>query len=458
MAMRRPGSLFVRAVVAASLLVGASAPVVAPAAATRPAQSTGELPPPKAQIVVDAATGAVLAGDHIHDALYPASLVKIMTALVAVERLPENETIPVSTLAASKPPMKITMQEGQRWPLEHAIASMMMVSANDAAFAIAEHAGGGSIEGFADVATDAAERFGLRDSTISDPSGLDDESSHNGGSRMSAYDLAIVTRNALSVPVIAKYAAMPEYSFTDPAGQQRYLPNHNKLVVEGGGNHYGGATGFKTGYTDQAQHTLVATATRDGRTLVAVLLGAPTYGYAEAAALLDFGFSTPADADGTGERLPEVAVSPYATRLADQQAFMALASSTSATDGTTAAVSSVPVEAAAPLAARETRSSQSGDETDEEGGGGSGLLSTRNVIVVAVVLLAALVMLRRRAVKRQRARRIARQRARAAQMRSGGLPVVDGKYRAGMRLGPPVESHVRIRRAGDNQPRRHGTG
>jgi D-alanyl-D-alanine carboxypeptidase len=456
--MRRPGSLFVRAVVAASLLVVASAPLVEPVvAATHPAQSTGELPPPKAQIVVDATTGAVLAGDHIHDALYPASLVKIMTALVAVERLAEHETIPVSALAAGKPPMKITMQEGQRWPLEHAIASMMMVSANDAAFAIAEHVGGGSIDGFADVATDASERLGLRDSTISDPSGLDDESSHDGGSRMSAYDLAVVTRNALSVPVIAKYAAMPEFSFTDPAGQQRYLPNHNKLVVEGG-YRYGGATGFKTGYTDKAQHTLVATATRDGRTLIAVLLGAPTYGYAEAAALLDLGFSTPAAADGTGERLPEIAVSPYATRLADQQAFAALASNTSATDGTTAALSSVPVEAAAPLAAREGRSSQSGDETADEGSGGGGLLSTRNVVIALVVLLVTLVMLRRRAVKRQRARRIARQRARAAQMRSGGLPVVDGKYRAGMRLGPPVESHVRVRRVGDNDPRRHGTG
>jgi D-alanyl-D-alanine carboxypeptidase len=460
MTMRRPGSLFVRAVVAASLLAGASADLVEPAAATRPAQSTGELPPPKAQIVVDATTGAVLAGDHVHDALYPASLVKIMTALVAVERLPANETIPVSALAAGKPPMKITMHEGQRWPLEHAIASMMMVSANDAAFAIAEHVGGGSIEGFADVATDAAERLGLRDSTISDPSGLDDESSHDGGSRMSAYDLAVVTRNALSVPVIAKYAAMPEFSFTDPAGRQRYLPNHNKMVVEGG-YRYGGASGFKTGYTDKAQHTLVATATRDGRTLIAVLLGAPTYGYAEAAALLDLGFSTPADADGTGERLPEITVSPYATRLADQQAFAALASSTSASDGTTAAVSSVPVEAAAPLAARGARSSQSGDEGADEGsggGGGGGLLSTRNVIIVAVVLLLTLVMLRRRAVKRQRARRITRQRARAAQMRSGGLPVVDGKYRAGMRLGPPVESHVRVRRVGGDEPRRRGTG
>jgi D-alanyl-D-alanine carboxypeptidase (penicillin-binding protein 5/6) len=451
--MRRPGTFVVRALLAACMLAGGATSFADPAAATLPRQSA-ELPPPRAQILVDATTGTVLAGDHVHDPLPPASLIKIMTALVAVERLPEDSTIAVSELAASKPPMKISMQAGQQWPFEQAMASLMMVSANDAAYALAEQAGDGSIDGFADAATAMAKRLGLKDSTLGDPSGLDDESSYRGGSLMSAYDLAIVTRNALTVPVITKYAAMPEYSFVDPAGQTRYLPNHNKLVVEGG-YHYGGATGFKTGYTTKAQHSVVATATRDGRTMIAVVVGAPTYGYAEASALLDLGFATPADSKGAGERLPDVAVSPYASRRADQLAFAALANPTAGSPASALSASSIPVEAVAPIAARDTQAQDNGSSDD---GGGGGLLTTRNFVILLLLLGAALVVLRRRAVKRQRARRIARQRARAAQMRSGGLPVVDGKYRPGMRLGPPVESHVRIRKSSNDAPRRHRTG
>jgi D-alanyl-D-alanine carboxypeptidase (penicillin-binding protein 5/6) len=453
--MRRPGTLVVRAVAAlflvAGLGAGAATNFAAPAAAARPRQNA-DLPAPKAQIVVDAGTGAVLAGDQVHDALPPASLVKIMTALVAVEHLPVDGAVPVSALAAGKPPMKITMQEGQEWPVEHAMASMMMVSANDAAYALAEAAGGGSIDGFAEVAHDMAERLGLKDSTLGDPSGLDDESSYEGGSRMSAYDLAVVTRNALTVPLITKYAGIPEFQFVDPAGQTRYLPNHNKLVVDGM-YHYAGATGFKTGYTTLGQHSVVATATRNGRTLIAVVIGAPTYGYAEAASLLDLGFATPADAEGTGERLPDIAVSPYASRVADRESFGALAAPTASVTGRVLSASSIPVEASAPIAARPEQDEN--DRNDDSGGGG-GLFTMRNFLIAGVFLLVVLVMLRRRAVKRQRARRIARQRARAAQMRSGGLPVVDGRYRVGTRVGPPVESHVTIRRATNDPPRRTG--
>jgi serine-type D-Ala-D-Ala carboxypeptidase (penicillin-binding protein 5/6) len=334
------------------------------------------------------------------------------------------------------------MEVGQRWPFEQALASLMMVSANDAAYALAEAAGGGTLDGFTQVASDTAKRLGLRDSTITDPSGLDDESSYKGGSTMSAFDLAIVTRNALAVPAITKYASMPEYHFVDPTGTTRYLPNHNKLVVDGA-YHYAGATGFKTGYTDKSQHSVVATATRNGRTLIAVVIGAPTLGYENAAALLDIGFATPADAKGTGEHLPDNAVSPYASRVADQHAFAALASAATGDPTQSLTASSIPVEAAAPIAAHQATPARE----RSGGGGGGGVLSFRNMLIVTILLLGVLVVLRRRAVKHQRSRRIARQRARAAQMRSGGLPVVDGRYRSGMRLGQPVESHVTIRRA-----------
>ena len=86
-------------------------------------------------------------------------------------------------------------------------------------------------------------------------------------------------------------------------------------------------------------------------------------------------------------------------------------------------------------------------------------MSSRTVVVVVILVAAVAFFLRRRAVKRRRALRLAQKRQRAAAMRSGGLPVVDGRYRSGLRLGPPVESHVRIRPAhGGGDEMRRGTG
>ena len=314
--MARRGRFAVRAALAA-LLVGLLAPTAA--AAARPAAP--QSPPPKAFVVVDVNTGTVLASDHQHDALPPASTSKVMTALTAVERLAPDALVNVSPLAASQPASRINMQPGQQWPLNNALASLLLASANDAAYAIAETAGG-SLDGFVAAEQQTAARLGMEDSTFSDPAGLDDETSYKGGPRMSAYDIAISTRNALAVPDLAQWGATRKYEFVDPTGLPRSLTNHNRMLP-GGTRAYEFATGFKTGFTSRAGHTLIATATRDGRSLIAVILDTyDTYGWA--VQLLDQGFATP-NAQGTGEVLPVVAVSPYADRVADQQAFLTAA-------------------------------------------------------------------------------------------------------------------------------------
>ena len=119
------------------------------------------------------------------------------------------------------------------------------------------------------------------------------------------------------MPAIARWAATRTYEFTDAGGTRKRLTNHNKFLPDNGFG-YRGANGFKTGFTQQAGHTLVATANRDGRELIVVILGAVDSGYTWAASLLEAGFATAANTKGTGIRLPAVAVSPYGTRVAQR--------------------------------------------------------------------------------------------------------------------------------------------
>jgi len=375
--------------------------------------------------------------------VHPASTAKIMTALTATERLCPGATVTANASDASVETMRIGLPVGQPWPLDQMMASMMMVSANDAAYALATTVGG-SLDGFAAKMNATAKRLGLRDSILGDPAGLDDATSYKGGPVMSAYDLAIATRNALTVPEIAKWASTHSFSFTDPSGVTHQLVNHNKMLP-GGGADYLGAIGFKTGFTNLSQHSLVAAATRNGRTLIAVVLGVPDSGYAEAASLLDAGFAMAPDAAGTGEKLPAVAISQCADRAADQAAFARLgttgspvASSVVTVPGSIPVLDSPPLEAAAKPQTVATTPASSTHHSP-------GLLRPRNLLIVLFLIAAVLIAVRRRAVKRQRAVRLARRRQRISAMRSGGLPVVDGRYRAGTRIGPPVESHVRVR-------------
>jgi D-alanyl-D-alanine carboxypeptidase len=454
--MTRRGVLTVWTALVA-LLAASFASVVAPgaAAAARPGQAVGpQSPPPKAFIVVDVATGAVLAADHEHDALPPASTAKVMTALTAIERLAPDALVNVSPLAAGQPASRINMQAGQQWPLNDAIASLLLASANDAAYAIAETAGG-SVDGFVVAQQETADRLGMQDSTFADPAGLDDETSFDGGPRMSAYDIAIATRNALAVPELAAWGALRTYRFVDPAGLQRSLTNHNKLLPDAS-RAYPFATGFKTGFTNRAGHTLTATATRDGRSLIAVVLNTyDTYGWA--VQLLEQGFAT-ANEQGTGAELPDVAVSPFAQRAAAQQAFLALTSgpvttATTAAGPTTSTTAAGPTTSAAPPSSTVERRvtgsevAQSRDAGGDDGGNG-GFFDVRLAVAVLVVLLVVAFFVRRRVVRRQRARRIANQRLRAAKMRSGGLPVVDGRY--GPNANGVPDSHVRIRPMDDD--------
>ncbi len=303
-----PKVVFV-AVVAA--VVGFATPALAvdPTIPTAPEPQVGVPagPPPKAYIVVDQATGKVMAASNDRQPLPPASLSKVFTALAAVSALPPRATVPVSDRAAAMPAHKLNMKAGTPWPLQDTLTALLLSSANDAAAALAERVSG-SMENFHTSLESMASQLKMADAPVlQDPAGLDDYSSIKGGNLVSARDLAIATRALLANPRLAPIVKTPVARFTDPQGVPHKLTNHNKMLFQ-----YYGTVGVKTGFTKKAGRTLIAAATRNGRTELAVIMNvADTYGWAKA--LLDAAFLAPLPA--TGDRLPAI---PGEIKLAGQ--------------------------------------------------------------------------------------------------------------------------------------------
>ena len=399
--------------------------------ATRPATAAPATQEPAAYIVVDADTGRVVAGKNIHEARLTASTVKLLTALTALERLPLDSDVPVSARAQSQQASKISILEGQVWKFNDLLHALLMESANDAAFAIAERASG-TVEKFAEHANALAKRLGAKETTFNDPAGLDDENSA-GGTLMSAYDLAVIARNALAVPEVANAARLMSYELIDPAGTARQFDNHNDGFL----TTYPGATGLKTGFTRAASRTLVTSATRDGRTMIAVVLATwDDTGWS--GFLLDQGFTTPADAPGIGETIPEVRAVTADARLAAYQGLPGALGAT-ARRGTAAAptTSTTPTTRAPAPETREAApvgddggtalAAAAASSTEDRGSGFSlgTIFNLRNFLIFVFLVLLTLFLLRRRAVRRQRARRIARQKRMAELRRRRMIDLVD---------------------------------
>jgi serine-type D-Ala-D-Ala carboxypeptidase (penicillin-binding protein 5/6) len=284
-----------------SLLVALPASAQTSPATASPATAA----PAKAWVLVDGDTGNVLDASNDRVPLPPASLTKVMTAVAAIENLPANNQVPVSDRAASMPADKLFMKPGQVWTLDQMVHALLLSSANDAAVALAEKAGG-TVEGFQGMLALTADDLGMADNAVlNDPAGLDGPEGVGGGNLVSARDLAIAARALLNQPVLASIVATPVYYFDGPDGVHHRLTNHNKFFL----TTYAGAIGMKTGYTSRAGYCLIAAARRDGRTMLAVVLHGNNPNQT-ARDLLDKGFATPLDAEPTADRLPVVHLGP----------------------------------------------------------------------------------------------------------------------------------------------------
>ncbi len=416
------------------------------------APSLPTTPAPVAWVVVDADSGHVLDGTKIHTPEHTASIVKITTALAALERLPPTARVTVSQNAVDHGLSNENvsgMKVGQTWSVADVVKLMMIISANDAAYAIAESTSG-SLAQFGIDATATAHALGMRDSTFNDPAGLDDNTSFHGGPTMSPFDVAISVRDALHVPAIAGPASTVNYDYTDPSGVQHHVTNHN-LMLPGLRYAYGDMTGFKTGSTRLAGNTFAASATRNGRTLIAVLMNCyDRYNWAKA--LLDRAFLTPAGAKGTGETLPAVQDLTYSHRATVQAAAVKFLTGTKGLGTGTnvplaTATSYRPVTTTvAPRRAVAAAATQS--SAGSHGGAGGGVSG------VDIVLIVVLALARHRGAAPPPRRPPATGTARDAAPHAGGAParVAAGRRRAV----PPGHAHgqaAAVERSRPSRPR-----
>ncbi|MCX8281474.1 D-alanyl-D-alanine carboxypeptidase [Phyllobacterium sp. 0TCS1.6C] len=261
----------------------------------------------EANITFDAGTGEILSQKDAFQRWYPASLTKLMTVYVAFRMLESGQVkldtpVRITALAARQPPSKMGYKVGSELTLDDALKIMMVKSANDIAMAVGETLGGSS-EKFAALMNEEARRIGMTGSHFVNPNGL-----HSDDHYTTAHDLAIMTWHLRrDYPQFAHYFDIEAIDY----GGKKPQPNLNALI-----GRFEGADGMKTGFVCPSGYNLIGSATRNGRTIVAVVLGELKLSSraTKAAELLAKGFETSASGRGTGQTIETLQPYGGATR------------------------------------------------------------------------------------------------------------------------------------------------
>lgn len=279
--------------------------------------------------VMDMDSGALLYGKSSHTVFPPASITKILTALLVIENCEMDEMVTFSDDAVNNVEAGSSNAElsvGDRLTVEACLYAMLLKSANEAANALAEHVSG-SRSAFVDLMNERIVELGCEDSHFANPSGLNSDEQN-----VSPYDMCLIAREAFRQPELVKIASTLKYdlppTIRNPEGYTIYM--EHKMLLSGQ-YHYDAAKAGKTGYTRLAGNTLVTYAEKDGRRLAAVALKDkyPNH-YPDTKAMLEFGFEQfdnynisqntrimeqedqTVTADGIGYHLTELTVDPNA--------------------------------------------------------------------------------------------------------------------------------------------------
>ena len=256
---------------------------VEPLPNTRPVDPADVLPNVTAAsaIVIEASTGHVIYARNPDELRYPASTTKMMTLIMALEHGGLDEIVEVSANASAAEGSTLWLDPGEHIPLNDLLYGMIMVSANDASVAIAEHLGG-NVANFAASMTNRAHELGAVNSNFTNPHGLPDENHYS-----TARDLALLASYGFKLPGFEQIVTQQEAAFGwIHDDENKLLRTENQLLWM-----YNGCNGVKTGYTRASGRCLVTSAYRDGVTLVCVTLSDPD-DWRDHTALLNYGFDS----------------------------------------------------------------------------------------------------------------------------------------------------------------------
>jgi len=239
----------------------------------------------ESQILMEATTGEIIYANNENEKLLPASVTKVMTLLLIMEQIDNGnlkytDTVTCSSTASGMGGSQIWFKDGETLTIDEALKCICVVSANDVSYAMAELVGG-SHENFVQMMNNKAKELGMENTNFMNAHGIDED-----GHYTTAKDIAIMSRELITKhPDIIKYTTIWMDSIRNGTFE---LANTNKLLKT-----YQGMTGLKTGSTSQALFNLSATANRDGLSLIAVVMKAPTSQIRneEVTTLLNYGFS-----------------------------------------------------------------------------------------------------------------------------------------------------------------------
>lgn len=268
-------------------------PSTAAADSTQSAVSAADISQPEVAaegaVLLNAATGEVLYGKNQDQQFNPASITKVMTALVVLEHCNLNETVTFSETATTNlesGAVALGVSAGDQLTVEQSLYGLLLKSANEIGNGLAEHVSG-SVSAFADLMNAKAKELGCKNTHFANPHGLNNENH-----KTTPYDMALILRAAVANDTFRKIDTTTSYQF--PAiknAAARTITMGHKMMYKTDSRYYEGIIGGKTGYTSKAGNTLVTAVERDGVRLIAVVMKAKGTHYTDTRAMLDYGFA-----------------------------------------------------------------------------------------------------------------------------------------------------------------------
>ena len=283
--------LLLGVITAALFITSAPVPALADDPVTTPSAQWPEAPELKsaAAVVIEASTGSVLYNKNAYEAFYPASTTKLMTSLLAIEQCPLSDVVTCSKASVESigwDSSRIGLIAGESIDMENALFAILLASANEVSYAVAEHIGG-TVDYFVSLMNERAKDLGCVNTHFVNPHGLDHEEHYS-----CPYDLALIARKAMEYTTFRRVSG--SYNHKIPAtnkNEERWISNTHPFIKKN--VVYEGVFAGKTGSTSKAGNCLVTCAERNGMTLICAIMKAPDSAtvQAETKALLDYAFN-----------------------------------------------------------------------------------------------------------------------------------------------------------------------